>query len=164
MNICSKMLLRGLLSLVFFLPGGVCSAQSQAITMSFEDLTILEEHCKAQEIALEQSLTALEEARELLTDLGQELTDSAQELTESQASLAELKRELSAHKVELAKLKLELSRLKTESAQLSDTLKKANQSLNDTEAVYKKESKKTKRQTRIWQVIAVILGGVAAAK
>ena len=143
---------------------GISSAQSQSVMMSQEDLLTLEQTCELSEMALRQSLTELEAAKELLTESEQELTNLLQELSDSQELCDELRQELAKLKVESAKLKSELSLLKVSSTKASSDLMKAEKSLQDTEAAYKKERKKQVRQTRLWQVIAVILGGVAIAK
>ena len=89
---------------------------------------------------------------------GMELTA---ELNESEEICIELRRTLATLRTESAKLKSELALLKAASVKASTDLAKAEKSLQDTEQAYKKDHKKQVRKTRLWQVIAVILGGVA---
>jgi len=150
------------LSLAFLQPGLCCAASPTE--MSTEDLMILEDSLNTSEAALMSSLQELETARELLMASEQELTDLELALDESETALAELKVEQAKLKTQLARLSAELALLKSKSTMLSADLKKAEQSLNDTEAKYKAERKKEKRQTRLWQVISVVLAGVAATR
>lgn len=143
---------------------GISSAQSPSVTMLPEDLAALEQNCAMSEEALKKSLTELEEARELLTASELELTMLTQELNESEETCAELRQMLTTLRAESARLKSELALLKAASVKASTDLAKAEKLLQDTEQVYKKDRKKQVRQTRLWQVIAVIFGGVAIAK
>ena len=149
---------------LLWLPCGTSYAQQQTVEMSLTDLTILEQNCTAQEAALQQSMLELEAARQLLTQSEQEMTELLQELSNSEDICAELRQELAKLKVESVKLKSELSLLKISSVKASQELAKAEQSLNAAEKAYKKDRKKQVRQTRIWQMIAVVLGGVAIAR
>ena len=114
--------------------------------------------------ALDESLLALTEARQLLTASDEDLTMLQLSLTSSRAKIAQLQTELTAQR-ETSKLLLsELTSLKSESETLQQQLVKAEQYLNATEKAYQKERKINKRQTRLWQVIAVIATGIAATR
>lgn len=159
-------LLRNILLLVVLLWSlpGISAAQSPSVMMSAEDLAILEQNCTASEAALQQSLIALEEAKALLTESEQELMELTAKLNESEEICIELRQTLATLRTESAKLKSELALLKAASVKASTDLAKAEKSLQDTEQAYKKDHKKQVRKTRLWQVIAVILGGVALGK
>lgn len=140
---------------------GISSAQSPSVTMLPEDLAALEQNCAMSEEALKKSLTELEDARELLTASELELTMLTQELNDSEETCAELRQMLTTLRTESARLKSELALLKAASVKASTDLAKAEQSLKATEQKYQKEHKRQARQTKMWQIIAFIAGGVA---
>lgn len=143
---------------------GISSAQSPSVMMLQEDLQILEQNCEMSEAVLQQSLKELAEAKALLTESEQELMALMAELNDSEETCAELRQTLATLRTESARLKSELALLKAASAKASAELTKAEKSLQDTEQTYKKDHKKQVRKTRLWQIIAVILGGVALGK
>lgn len=143
---------------------GLPISSVEAAQISEQDLAALERNCETQEQALQTSMQELDEALKLLTESEQELTELQNALSESEADCEKLTQELLKQKAEIAKLRGELLLLKNQSAKVSEALTKAEQSLNDAETKAKSELKKQSRQKRLWQIVAVVLGGVAIGK
>ena len=169
--------------LLLSLPSAVsCSearatSQAETLTVSMQDWNALKANNAAQRKALEESQAALTEARKELTASQTALTEARELLelsqmtsTEAQEKLMQLLRESETQKVEIEKLRQELTALKSESLTASDALSKANQYLQDTkkeieanEAAWRKRENQLERQRLLWQIVAVLVGGVAIA-
>ncbi len=148
------------------------------LTISIEDWNRLKENSAAQKKALEESQKELTEAKAALIESQEALTEAKELLsisqmtsTEAQQKLISLLEESTMQRAELETLRQELNALKEESATASDALAKANQYLNDTKAEIEANEKahraretKLERQRLLWQIVSVILGGVAIAK
>lgn len=181
-KICCALVLLSSLLLVLPLSYGVCAAtpnpQESTVSMSSEDLTRLGEISRAQEKALNESAqdlmmarAALNASNEALTKAKQELAASQETLTHSRQETAQLLSELSTQRQEIAALKQRLNVLSSESQNAESALQRANESLQNTRLEFRKnEEEHTNRERRlknkitVWQVVAVILGGVALSK
>ena len=155
-------------------PYGSCSAsqaeETAALTVSKRDWMQLKKNNDEQRRALEESQIALNEAKEALSASRAALEESERELETSKAELEALRKEYELQKAELITLRNELRTQKNESATASDALTKANKFLADTkveiearEAAWRKREAQLERQRLLWQIAAVVLGGVAIA-
>lgn len=145
---------RTILSLAFCLLAfvscvGICSANQQ-YTISATQLEALQNHLNA----LEQNNSELER---LLNESGVELTTASTALLESRN--------------EISRLKEQLIKLQTETNQLSESLRIANEELKRASASFKASERERDRiegrlrnQRTIWQIVAVMIGGVAIVK
>ena len=152
--------------------------QKQALSESARDL----EKARA---ALTESNKALSEARRELTaseeqvralqeqsaTLKEQLRASQEALTISQNEAVQLSSALTAQRSEIAQLKERLTGLESESENAASALQRANESLQNTRLEFQKnEQAHARREKRLnnkiaaWQIIAVILGGVALSK
>lgn len=152
--------------------------QEQALSASAQDLE------KARE-ALTESNRALSEARQELTaseeqvralrtqseKLQEQLKASQAALTISQREVVRLSSELTVQRNEVAQLRVRLTGLGSESENAANALQRANESLQNTRLAFQKnEQEHARREKRLnnkiaaWQIIAVILGGVALNK
>ena len=183
-KISSRVLSFMCVALLLCLPSvGMCSeaqatGREETLTVSMQDWNKLKANNAAQKKALQESQTALTEVRKELNALREVLTEAKALLessqmtsTEAQERLATLLKESELQKAEIGKLRQELSALKAESKTASDALTKANQYLSDTkkeieanEATRRKREAQLERQRLLWQIVAVIVGGVAVAK
>ncbi|WP_315452232.1 hypothetical protein [uncultured Selenomonas sp.] len=181
-KICCSLVLLSSLLLASLPSYGVCAAtpnpQESTVSMSSEDLTRLSEISRAQEKALRESAqdlmtarAALNESNEALTKAKQELAASQETLTHSRQETAQLLNELSAQRQEIAALKQRLNALSSESQNAESALQRANESLQNTRLEFRKNEEEHARRERhlknkiiVWQVVAVILGGVALSK
>ncbi|MBR1760899.1 MAG: hypothetical protein IJ741_06945 [Schwartzia sp.] len=162
---------------------GICSeaqatGREETVTVSMQDWNTLKANNAAQKKALQESQAALTEARKELTASQTALTEARELLELSQMTSAEaqeklltLLKESELQKAEIEKLRQELTALKSESLTASDALTKANQYLSDTkkeieanEATHRKRENQLERQRLLWQIVAVLIGGVAVAK
>lgn len=130
---------------------GFCSGGAGATyTITAEELTTLEQH-----------LTMLQNNNETLKSIlsasGEELTEALNALTTSQAELAKLKAELNLCKAEAESARQSLQTANSE-------LQKALESVNESEREHRRRETQLERQRVLWQIIAVIVGGVAIAK
>ena len=135
--------------------------------------------------ALTESNKALSEARRELTaseeqvralqeqsaTLKEQLRASQEALTISQNEAVQLSSALTAQRSEIAQLKERLTGLGSESENAASALQRANESLQNTRLEFQKnEQEHARREKRlnnkitVWQIIAVILGGVALSK
>ena len=128
-----------------------------------------------QSITLSQVLTeqekALEEALSLLSEAGVALEESETELNISLSELAQAKQELIKQKLEIKKLQTILDEQKLELESASASIVNANKLLAQAKAEMEANEKKhTQKENSLrgdralWQVIAIICGGVAIAK
>jgi len=128
---------------------GGCSA-SRTFEISENELQMLEEHLTA----LMQNNNELER---LLNESGLELTTASTALIES--------------RTEISKLKNRLEKLQQETNQLSESLRIANNELQNARISFRESEKEHDRiegrlrnQRNIWEIICVIVAGVAIAK
>lgn len=130
---------------------GLCSeGAGVTYTITAAELTTLETH-----------LTALQQNNEKLKNIlatqGDELTAALNLLTESQAELMKLKAELQTAKNDVQSARQSLATANAE-------LQKALESVNESEREHRARETQLERQRVLWQIIAVIVGGVAIAK
>ena len=152
--------------------------QEQALSESARDLekarVVLTESNKALSEA-RQELTASEERVRMLQEqsatLKEQLRASQEALTISQSEAAQLSSELTEQRREIAQLRARLTGLGNESENAASALQRANESLQSTRLEFQKnEQEHARREKRlnnkitVWQIIAVILGGVALSK
>ena len=152
--------------------------QEQALSESAQALekarAALTESNKALSEA-RQELTASEEQvralREQSATLKEQLRASQEALTISQNEAVQLSSALTAQRSEIAQLKERLTGLGSESENAASVLQRANESLQNTRLEFQKnEQEHARREKRlnnkitVWQIIAVILGGVALSK
>ncbi|MFC2461022.1 MAG: hypothetical protein ACFNQB_07445 [Selenomonas noxia] len=152
--------------------------QAQALSASARDLEIahvaLNESNKALKEA-RQELTASEERMRTLKEQSEKLQEllraSKEALMISQRETLQLSSELSAQRSEIAQLKQRLMGLGSESENAASALRRANESLQSTRLEFQKNEqeharreKQLKNKITVWQIIAVILGGVALGK
>ena len=128
---------------------GGCSP-SRTFEISENELQMLEEHLTA----LMQNNNELER---LLNESGLELTTASTALIES--------------RTEISKLKNRLEKLQQETNQLSESLRIANNELQNARISFRESEKEHDRiegrlrnQRNIWEIICVIVAGVAIAK
>ena len=152
--------------------------QEQALSESARDLekarAALTESNKALSEArreLAESQTKMNELRTQLEKLREQLTQSQEALTISQQEALRLLNELTAQKQEISTLKQRLIWLGGESENAKSALQRANESLQNTRLEFRKNEEEHARRERhlknkiiVWQVVAVILGGVALSK
>ncbi len=168
MTILKELLLntnRNLLSLLVlfalvFVPSQWCSAQSITLTpkQSTMLLTVLDE----QEKALNEALILLDEAQS-------QLDESETALTLSESELAVAKQELAKQKKELSALTMLLKKQSNELDLLSEQLTSANAYLEQAKAEFLLADKKHKQKENslrcertLWQIISIVLAGIAA--
>ena len=148
-------LLSALFALLLLLPSvGFCSG---TYSLTEEQLT-----------TLESNLTMLQQNNQELMTL---LAESESDLTAASSESAELRAQLAEVQSQLSALKQELTQARSESETVLQSLKTANDDLANASASFKKseqEHAKTesalRTQKTLWQVVAIILGGVAIAK
>ena len=148
-------LLSALFALLLLLPSaGYCSATYE---VTEEQLT-----------ALEQNLTALQQNNQELMTL---LSESESDLTAASSESAELRAQLEAVEIQLSTLKQELTQARSESetalqslATANDELAKASASFKQFEKEHARTENNLRTQKTLWQIVAIILGGVAIAK
>lgn len=170
-------------SFLWFSLAGTASAAAaetaaETVTISKEDWITLQKNNAAQKKALEESQKELNEARKALTESEQALTEvknflevSQATSTEAQERLMQLLSEYGMQKAEIETLRIELDAQMKESLTASEALKAANQFLQDTkkeieahEAAWRKRENQLERQRLLWQIVSVVLGGVAVAR
>jgi len=139
-----------LLSAAFFFWPLSCGICSGTITLTQAEAETLENHLNELQQNNEMLLT-------LLGESGTDLTKAAEALKES--------------KNQIQTLKAQLQTLTDESARLSSSLRTANAELQKASEYYKQREKERDRiegrlrnQRTVWQVLACILAGVAAAR
>lgn len=160
---------------------GFCSEAEtnppDTLTISVKDWETLQRNNAEQKKALEESQKELEEARKARNESDRALNEAKALLENSQMSSSEMQEKLisllnesATLKAEIVTLKNELALAKSESATASDAIAKANQYLADTreeilanEAAWRKREAQLERQRLLWQIVAVVLGGVAIA-
>ena len=152
--------------------------QEQALSESARDLekarAALTESNKALSEARRELTASEEQVRALRTQsekLKEQLRASQEALTISQNEAAQLSSALTAQRSEIAQLKERLTGLGSESENAASALQRANESLQSTRLEFQKnEQEHARREKRlnnkitVWQIIAVILGGVALGK
>ena len=128
---------------------GGCS-QSQMYQISESELVTLESHLAA----LEQNNETL---KAILSESSENLTIALNALTQSRAELATLRAELTQCRIdaESAKKSLETANLE---------LQRASESFKASEKEREKIEGRLRNQRTVWQVLACILAGVAAAR
>ena len=126
----------------------MCYAATYTITA--EELTTLEQHLTA----LQANNDAL---KNILATQGDELAAALNLLTESQAELMTLRNELQTAKNDVQSARQSLKTANSE-------LQKALQSVEASEKEHRRRETQLERQRVLWQIIAVIVGGVAIAK
>jgi len=143
-----------LLSAAFclFLPcvGSCAEVAGPTYTITAAELEMLEQHLSA----LEMNNSTL---KTILSESGEELTAALNALTQSQAELTKLKAELQTCKneAESARLSLQIA---------NRDLQIASESLKASEAEHRERENQLERQRLLWQILTVIIGGVAVAK
>ena len=166
-----------ILLLLFWLllPFGTCSAtqaqdQTQVI-VSIEDWTTLQENNSAQLMALQKSEEALQIAKTALKESAINLKAARKELKQSKAELTALQMELKEQQEETLRLRKQLQQLQEKSASVSGSIEAAQKYLNDTreeilanEKAHTKTEKELKNKITAWQIVAVIIGGIAICK
>lgn len=166
-----------ILLLLFWLllPFGTCSAtqaqdQTQVI-VSIEDWTTLQENNSAQLMALQKSEEALQIAKTALKESAINLQAARKELKQSKAELTALQMELKEQQEETLRLRKQLQQLQEKSASVSGSIEAAQKYLNDTreeilanEKAHAKTEKELKNKITAWQIVAVIIGGIAICK
>jgi len=136
-----------------------CSASSQdtMIVLTQEQSTELLEMLKQQESALTEALSLVEQAQT-------ELDESNQELIACQAELLKQKRELTALKKILTEQQNELSLASKSIASANTSLEQAKKDMIKLDEQHKAKERKLTAQKTFWQIISIVLGGVAIAK
>ena len=130
---------------------GSCSAGAgPTYTITAEELEILEQHLSALETN-NKTLSAI------LSESGEELTAALNALTKSNEELKTLRNELKACKAEAESARASL-------AIANDELQKASESFKQSEAAHKRRENQLERQRLLWQIITVIVGGVAVSR
>ena len=166
-----------ILLLLFWLllPFGTCSAtqaqdQTQVI-VSIEDWTTLQENNSAQLMALQKSEEALQIAKTALKESAINLQAARKELKQSKAELTALQMEVKEQQEETLRLRKQLQQLQEKSASVSGSIEAAQKYLNDTreeilanEKAHAKTEKELKNKITAWQIVAVIIGGIAICK
>ena len=166
-----------ILLLLFWLllPFGTCSAtqaqdQTQVI-VSIEDWTTLQENNSAQLMALQKSEEALQIAKTALKESAINLQAARKELKQSKAELTALQMELKEQQEETLRLRKQLQQLQEKSSSVSGSVEAAQKYLNDTreeilanEKAHAKTEKELKNKITAWQIVAVIIGGIAICK
>jgi len=157
------------------LPFGTCSAtqaqdQTQVI-VSIDDWTTLQENNNAQLMALQKSEEALQIARNELKESNENLQTARNELEQSRAELKTLQTELKAQQDETQRLRKQLIQQQEKSTNVSNSIEAAQKYLNDTreeiwanEKAHAKTEKELKNKITAWQIVAVIIGGIAICK
>lgn len=168
---------------LLFLPVGTASADAaetaaETVTISKEDWITLQQNNAAQKKALEESQKELAEARKALTESEKALAEAGNLLevsqmtsTEAQERLMQLLSEYGMQEAEIETLRKELEAQMKESLTASEALQAANQYLQDTkkeiearESAWRKRENQLERQRLLWQIVSVVLGGVAVAR
>lgn len=171
-----------LLCLFCFSGLGSCSQAAvetteETILVSRKDWTRLKQNYDEQRKVAEMLWKELLEARTALGESNQALVEARSLLEVSQMTsdemmqkLIQLLEESKMQKSEIERLKNELRTVKTESLNSYESLVRANQFLRDTkaeiearEAAWRKREAQLERQRLLWQIAAVVLGGVAIA-
>ncbi|MBQ9364861.1 MAG: hypothetical protein IJT82_03705 [Schwartzia sp.] len=123
---------------------------------------------EAQMQTLESNFLELETRNAQLLKI---LTESENELTLASSESERLKELLQIANNQLSKLMTELKEARSESERVSKSLETANkelerasESLRKSEAQHKKTESRLRTQKTLWQVLAIILGGVVATK
>jgi len=130
---------------------GSCSAGAgPTYTITASELETLEAHLNALEMN-NKTLSAI------LSESGEELTQALNALTQSQTELTKLKAELKACKAEAESARASL-------VTANEELQKASESFKASEAAHRRRENQLERQRLLWQIITVIVGGVAVAK
>ncbi len=158
---------------------GSCSekatAEQDTLTISRQDWEALRRNNAEQKRALEESQRELSEVKKAQAESEKALIEAQSLLETSQMTSDEMTKlcatllnELNLSRAENAKLTQELKDAKAESMTASDAIAKANQFLSDTkkeieanEAAWRKRETQLERQRLLWQIVAVVLGGVA---
>ena len=128
---------------------GICSA-NQMYQISESELTTLSNH-----------LTALEQNNEMLKSI---LSESGSELTTALDMLKTSNEELTRLKAELQMCKSEAESARSSLKTANEELLKAKESFMKCEAAHDKTEGRLRTQRTIWQVVACVLVGVAAAR
>ena len=130
--------------------GSCAEVAGPTYTITAEELATLEAHLSALETN-NKTLSAI------LSESGEELTAALNALTQSQTELMKLKAELTQCKAEAESARNSL-------AIANDELQKASESFKASEAAHRRRENQLERQRLLWQIITVIVGGVAVAK
>ena len=135
---------------------GSCS-ESRMYQISESELTALEHHLNALE-ANNETLTLL------LSESDEGLTIAAEELTRLRRELSEAKRALEESQKSLTQMKSDAEDARASLQTANAELQKALQSVEASEKEHRRRETQLERQRVLWQIIAVIVGGVAVAK
>jgi len=150
----ARLYIMAVLSAAFclFLPcvGSCSEVAGPTYTITAAELETLEAHLSALETN-NKTLSAI------LSESGEELTQALNALTKSNEELMTLRNELTRCKAEA-----ESARASLQTA--NEELQKAVQSLKESEAAHRRRENQLKRQRLLWQIITVIIGGVAVAR
>lgn len=117
-----------------------------------------------QLMTLEENLAALSMNNAALLET---LNESNEDLTIAQGELMTLREQLKEAKEQLQRLSGQLQTLKEESARAKESLKTANEELQSAVASVQKLEKtrrRIERQRNFWEVVAVVLGGIAVTR
>lgn len=157
---------------------GVGKTAEETITISLTDWNALKANNEKQKKVLEESQTELNEAKKAQAESEKALTEAKQSLeisqmtsNEAQEKLLTLLEEFGMQKEEISKLRAELKAQRAESTTAYESIARANQFLADTkkeieanEAAWRKRENQLERQRLLWQIVSVVLGGVAVAR
>ena len=119
---------------------------------------------EAQLLTLEENLAALSMNNAALLEA---LSASSTDLTEARSESEALRERLDEVERQLLGLRDELERLRSESQNAKESLTRANRELQSAvESVKTLERKRRRieRQRNLWEVVAVILGGIAVMR
>ena len=148
-------LLSALFALLLLLPwAGYCSATYE---VTEEQLTILENNLTQLEQHNQELMTLLSESES-------DLTAASSESETLRAQLAEVQGQLAALRQELTQARSESETALQSLATANDELAKASASFKQSEKEHAKTESALRTQKTLWQVVAIILGGVAIAK
>jgi chromosome segregation ATPase len=130
--------------------GSCAEGAGPTYTITAAELETLEQHLNALETN-NKTLSAI------LSESGEELTAALNALTQSQTELTKLKAELKACKAEAESARASL-------AIANRDLQIASESFKQSEAAHRRRENQLERQRLLWQIITVIIGGVAVAR
>ncbi len=159
-KICSALLALCLL----FAPSVTYAATISTPTLTPEQSITLSQVLTEQERALEEALSLLDEAEIALEESETELNISLSELAQAKQELIKQKLEIKKLQATLGEQKLELESASASIANANKLLAQAKAEMEVSEKKHTQKENSLRGERAFYQVLCIILGGVAAVK